>query len=114
MTRMTRKHVVAVVLGGLLATLAMGSPTAAQEARFWRGDANADADFDLSDPLATLGHLFQDGIDLSCPDAADVNDDGGLDVSDATFSLNYLFLGGATPPAPGADCGVDPTQDGLE
>jgi len=111
---MTRKHVVAVVLGGLLATLAMGSPTAAQEARFWRGDANADADFDLSDPLATLGHLFQDGIDLSCPDAADVNDDGGLDVSDATFSLNYLFLGGATPPAPGADCGVDPTQDGLE
>ncbi|MGQ9591591.1 MAG: hypothetical protein ACUVYA_15010 [Planctomycetota bacterium] len=43
----------------------------------------------------------------------DSNDDGSLDVSDALHSLRFLFAGEAPPPAPRAECGLDPSPDGL-
>lgn len=79
-----------------------------------RGDSNADGRVDLSDALATLGHLFQDGPAARCEDAADANDDGRVDISDAIFELLWLFAAGDPLPPPGAsECGSDPTEDGL-
>jgi pimeloyl-ACP methyl ester carboxylesterase len=81
---------------------------------FRRGDSNADAQFDLSDPVYTLGFLFLGTRTPSCEDAADSNDDGALDLSDAVHSLGFLFLGGPAPPGPFSACGADPTQDALD
>ena len=80
---------------------------------FIRGDLASDGSLDLSDPLAILGGLFL-GSGIPCPDAADVDDDGRIDLADPIALLAHLFLGGTAPPAPGpADCGQDPTADGL-
>jgi hypothetical protein len=83
------------------------------EAKFRRGDANADGALDLTDPILLLTHLFLGGKIPDCRDAADANDDGMLDIADAVFSLNYQFLGGDAPRAPFLSCGSDPTPDGL-
>ena len=94
--------------------LLLPAASSAQSQTFVRGDANTDAEHDLSDAVATLVGLFEQVAVLSCDDAADVNDDGVLDISDASFSLNFLFLGGGAPPAPGTSCGIDPTPDDLD
>jgi uncharacterized repeat protein (TIGR01451 family) len=79
-----------------------------------RGNANADARFDVSDPIATLGFLFLgDPVELACEDAADADDDGALNLTDAVFALGHLFLGGPQPPPPFPGCGADPTADAL-
>lgn len=44
----------------------------------------------------------------------DANDDGTLNISDPVYLLSYLFVGGGPPPPPFADCGEDPTPDGLD
>jgi len=83
--------------------------------RFVRGDANADASFDISDPIMLLMYLFGGGPAPTCLDAADVNDSGVTDISDAMYFLAWMFLGGPQPPAPFGSipdgCGVDPTHD---
>jgi hypothetical protein len=82
---------------------------------FVRGDANFDSGVDISDPVYTLGFLFQGGLRPPCVDAADANDDGALDLSDAIFSLLYLFQGGPPMPDPGPhEAGPDPTPDALD
>ncbi len=80
---------------------------------FIRGDTNGDAAVDISDPQATLSHLFLGGERPRCYDAADANDDGRLDVSDPVATLGWLFLGASPLPPPGGTPGSDPTQDGL-
>lgn len=81
---------------------------------FRRGDANADGDVDVSDPVFVLLHLFAGGMDPACQASLDADDSGALDISDAVLLLGFLFRGGDAPPAPGArTCGVDPTEDGL-
>ncbi|MBI4605668.1 MAG: hypothetical protein HY721_27190 [Planctomycetes bacterium] len=76
---------------------------------FRRGDVNGSGAVDISDPIAALGFLFDDGDPPGCRDAADANDDGVLDVSDAIVVLNHLFVGELeiAPPGP-ARCGEDP------
>lgn len=66
---------------------------------FVRGDANADGQVDLTDALATLNHLFQNGADV-CLEAADADASGQVDLSDAVTVLNHLFQGGPAPAAP--------------
>ena len=82
--------------------------------KFKRGNANGDADFDISDAVFTLASLFQGGPEPSCDKAADSNDDGSVDISDAVWSLSYLFQGGGAPPEPFAACGLDATADTLD
>jgi len=96
--------------------LSLPSTSDAQECRrFRRGDANSDGSVDLSDPVATLGYLFEAGTTPTCMDAVDSDDSGVLDITDAVFTLGYLFLGTAPPPDPGpVDCGRDFTFDELE
>ena len=80
-------------------------------ASFRRGDFNGDGGVDISDAIATLGHLFLDGPAPGCAEAADFNDDGGVDISDAIFLLQDLFApsaGSAIPPPGPFYCGPNP------
>ena len=81
--------------------------------QFIRADSNNDGTVDLSDAVATLGHLFLGHVAPVCLDAADANDDGVLNLSDSIYTLQYLFAGAATPPAPFPVAGFDATPDDL-
>jgi hypothetical protein len=62
-----------------------------------------------------LGFLFTNGTAPGCFDAADVNDDGAVNIADAIYLLGFLFTGGPDAPAPGDNCGIDPTgTDALD
>ncbi|MEC9477495.1 MAG: FG-GAP-like repeat-containing protein [Planctomycetota bacterium] len=82
-------------------------------AEFLRGDANADASFDLADVIDTLDFIFL-GEPVPCLVALDSNDDEQVDIADAVFSLAALFTGGAEPAPPTLICGPDPTPDNLD
>ncbi len=81
---------------------------------FRRGDVAADGAFDLTDGVFTLNWLYLGGQRPGCMDAADANDDATVDLSDPIHFFNWQFQSGRPPPAPGAECGVDPTPDGLD
>ncbi len=80
---------------------------------FLRGDADRNADVNLTDAVAILNELFGGNEPSDCPDAQDANDDGAVDLSDPVAILNRLFLGAAPLPPPSAEPGVDPTEDEL-
>jgi hypothetical protein len=80
---------------------------------FRRGDVNDDGRIDISDPVMLLLHLFLDSFDPPCRQAADVDDSGAIQITDVVVALSYLFAGGQCPPAPGIECGIDPTPDSL-
>ena len=107
-----------LVMGALLLvgprTMAQEAPEDSSELRFLRGDANADGVVDITDPLATLFDLFDDGSAPACEDAVDSNDDGAVNITDPVFLLGYLFANGDPLPPPGPlACGNDPTSDAL-
>ena len=68
---------------------------------------------DISDAVSTLEYLFLADPAGPCLSAADANDDASVDVSDPIAILLFLFGGGPALPAPGAECGTDPTADSL-
>ncbi|MBI4604155.1 MAG: IPT/TIG domain-containing protein [Planctomycetes bacterium] len=78
---------------------------------FVRGNANNDANVDLSDAVFTLNYLFAGGATPVCLDAADANDVGSVDLSDPIYLLNFLFQGGNPIPPPYPAPGTDPTPD---
>jgi PKD repeat protein len=81
---------------------------------FRRGDTNGDGSLDLSDPVATFGHLFLGSAAPACPDAEDADDSGAIDLSDGIFTLGFLFRGTTEPPLPGPEsCGPDEAADEL-
>ena len=87
---------------------------AAIDLEFRRGDVNADRAINLSDGVALLNWLFQQGEEPGCQKSADVDDNRQINLTDAVFILNHLFLQGPSPPPPFEDCGVDPTpEDGV-
>lgn len=86
---------------------------AAAGAVFRRGDANDDANVDISDAVRVLSYLFA-GFDAPpCVDTGDTNDDGEVNITDAIFLLTYLFVGNQELPAPAGACGEDPSEDPL-
>jgi len=114
----TRSAVAAAVFVTLAALAGVWAPLEAAE-RFRRGDSDADGVLNLTDPIHTLGYLFQGSPEeVPCEDAADANDDGLVNITDPVGTLFFLFLGGpALPPPSGeapSDCGRDPTADDLE
>lgn len=80
---------------------------------FVRGDANADARIDLSDPLFIANWLFVDGATPTCLDAADMDDSGWIDLTDSVSLLNFMFLNGPAPAPPYPLAGADETVDTL-
>ncbi|MEE2889491.1 MAG: dockerin type I repeat-containing protein [Planctomycetota bacterium] len=77
---------------------------------FRRGDVNSDGARNIADAIFMLGFLFTSGPAPACDDAADVNDDGAVNIADAIYLLGFLFTGGPDAPAPGDNCGIDPTD----
>ena len=76
------------------------------------GDCNQDGEYDLSDVICMLGHLFQDNPEfLPCPtdegnrSLIDCNGDGDIDLSDSIYTLAFLFQGGP-PPILGTACAL--------
>lgn len=87
--------------------------TTATSLPFRRGDADASGSLDITDPIVILGYLFLGDPEPPCVLAADGDDSGNVDISDAIGLLGHLFLGEPAPPPPSAECGRDPTPDGL-
>lgn len=83
------------------------------EPAYRRCNCNADASFNIADPIYLLGYLFASGPVPSCSDACDCNDDGTLNIADAVSMLAVLFSGGAPPAPPFPGCGPDPSADAL-
>jgi hypothetical protein len=81
---------------------------------FVRGNANGDANLDISDPAFLLNELFYGGLSSRCREAEDTNDDGRVDISDAIFAFGYLFLGTRAPPAPFPSCAVNAEDDSTQ
>jgi hypothetical protein len=95
-----------------LVLLSVGAPAQVGPGTFLRGDANLDADIDVSDAVGTLSHLFLGAPPLACDDAADSDDNGSVEITDAIRTLVHLFLGGPAPelpfPEPDRDFTLDP------
>ena len=64
------------------------------------GDVNMDGQICMDDSMQIIYHLWRDGRDLSCPDAADVDRSGTVDVNDVIGSLRYIFFGAYIPDCP--------------
>jgi len=101
------------LLTSLIFSVVAVSPSRAEVPRFVRGDANADGGTDIADAVYALLALFTSRVAPTCDDAVDTDDSGVIDVSDPIYFLQWQFRGGNSPPAPGRECGVDPTDDGL-
>jgi hypothetical protein len=78
------------------------------------GDCNQDGEFDISDAICLLGHLFLGApAELPCEGGTaadpqnvallDLNGDRGIDLSDPVHGLSFLFQGGG-PPLLGGEC----------
>lgn len=109
-------HSSSITVLGLVSVLVLSAfctRLAAQTGVFRRGDFNTDGVLDIADAVGSVQHLFTAGVPGLCRDAADTNDDGALTIVDPLGGLFFLFGGQQEPPAPGLDCGVDPTEDSL-
>ena len=80
---------------------------------FLRGDVDSSGAVNISDPIATLNHLFSSGTVPDCQDILDANDDGAVNITDPIYVLRFLFQGGDQIEMPWPDPGVDPTEDSL-
>ena len=88
-------------------------PAAFAEPAFRRGDADLDGNITLNDAIHILKYSFLGTAKIVCGDAADADDDGLISLNDPIDVLKYLFLDTVKIPAPGTDCGIDPTRDEL-
>ena len=70
------------------------------------GDVNMDGQICMDDSIQIIYHLWRDGRDLPCPDAADVDRSGYIDVGDVLGGLRYVFFG-----TPIFDCPVSCSDD---
>lgn len=92
----------------LVGAAGIGQPVVV-EARFRRGDCDADGVLRITDAVVGLNWLFKGGVKPLCEDACDADDVGSVNVADMVLILNHLFRSGEAPPAPGpTDCGPDP------
>jgi hypothetical protein len=80
---------------------------------FLRGDTDSNGSVNISDPIATLNHLFGSGAAPDCRDVLDTNDDGTVNITDPIYVLQFLFQGGDPIAAPYPEAGPDPTEDSL-
>jgi hypothetical protein len=89
------------------------APPAADPTSFRRGDTDGNGSVEVTDAVSTLNFLFLGGPGPGCFSAVDSNDDGDIDIADPVAILLRLFASGTPLPAPGPDCGPDPTLDAL-
>ena len=89
------------------------SPAPAPTVPFLRGDVNLDGAVTFADSVATVGYVYNVGVETPCPDAADANDDGVLNAADAVFSLGALLFDTSLPLSVSGECTADATTDSL-
>ena len=80
---------------------------------FIRGDSDRNGIVELTDAVATLGHLFKGEAPPPCLDGADADDSSVINITDAIVTLLRLFVSGPPLPPPYPEPGLDPTVDGL-
>ena len=64
------------------------------------GDVNMDGQVCMDDSIQIIYHLWRDGRDLPCPDAADVDRSGYIDVGDVLMGLRHIYFGENIPDCP--------------
>ena len=57
------------------------------------GDVNADGQICMEDSIQIIFHLWRDGRDLPCHNAADVDRNGSINVNDVLYGLQHIFFG---------------------
>ena len=57
------------------------------------GDVIMDGQICIDDPVQIIYHLWRDGRELPCPDAADLDRNGYIDINDVVGGLRFLFFG---------------------
>ena len=57
------------------------------------GDVNMDGQICMDDSMQIIYHLWRDGRELPCPDAADLDRDGAIGVNDVVGGLRFIFFG---------------------
>lgn len=81
---------------------------------FIRGDVDGALGANIGDAVKILQFILAGGETPSCRDAADCNDDGFINLGDPMFFFSKLFFFGPPLPAPGENCGSDPSEDSLD
>lgn len=79
---------------------------------FVRGDANADGQIDIADPIFLFQYLFAGERGPVCDDAADAAEDGQINIADSIHILGHLFMDRPLPD-PLSECGPDPVEEEL-
>ena len=64
------------------------------------GDVNMDGQICMDDSIQLIFHLFRDGRELPCIDAADVDRSGYVDLNDVIGGLRHIFYGDLLPDCP--------------
>ncbi|MFQ5653218.1 MAG: dockerin type I domain-containing protein [Planctomycetota bacterium] len=108
---MTQRFPALMCLAALISfAVVAGVSQAGAQGSFIRGDANADSELTIADPLTIFTRLFYGGPPLPGPeDAADANDNGVVEIADSAYLLVMLIWGGPPPPPPYPNPGVDTT-----
>jgi len=57
------------------------------------GDVNADGRICMDDSIQIIYHLWRDGRDLPCRNAADVDRNGSININDVLWGLQHIFFG---------------------
>ena len=70
------------------------------EYEFVNGDVNMDGQICMDASIQLIFHLWRDGRELPCPDAADVDRSGAVDVNDVIAGLRHIFYGDYIPDCP--------------
>jgi hypothetical protein len=71
------------------------------EQQYICGDANGDELVNISDAVALISYIFDDGTPPDPLEAGDVNCDALINISDAVYIISYIFGDG---PVPCAEC----------
>ena len=82
-----------ILLISLALLVGSGTTPATQTVERLNGDVNMDGQICMDDSIQIIFHLWRDGRDLPCPDAADLNRDGNIDVADVIGGLRFIFHG---------------------
>lgn len=62
------------------------------------GDANNDAQYNISDAVYLIGFIFKGGSPPTPAECyGDANGDGRVNIGDAVYAINYIFRGGPPP-----------------
>ena len=57
------------------------------------GDANGDFQICMDDAIVVIYHLWRDGRELPCRNAADIDRNGSINLNDVVLSLRHVFNG---------------------